>query len=235
MTVPDIQTGYISGDNIPSDISRSDYAWNKDKGSVTKVKICGLRTKSDIAAVNAAVPDYAGFIFDPTRRRYIPPREARSLCRLLDSRITPVAVFVNAPSDQVLETVSLCGIRVVQLHGTESEDYIAYLRQQMPVLKIIKAFSAMRPEDLSGPLKCSADLVLIDHGAGGTGESFDWSILNGFDRPYILAGGLHPENVKQALRRSRPYAVDVSSGVETEGRKDEKKILCFVQAVRSMN
>ena len=217
-------------DDSAQNLTISGYCCSE--GKKPGVKICGLQTEEDIEAVNDALPDYAGFVFDSTRRRYISPQDAGRLCKRLDGRITPVAVFVNASEQLLDEVIDQCGISVFQLHGNEDEAYIGLLRHRLPAVTIIKAFSVSQPEDLPGPLGSSADLVLLDHGTGGTGKPFDWSILTGFKKPYILAGGLHSDNVRQALGVTKPFAVDVSSGVETDGRKDRNKILRFVSVVR---
>ena len=122
-------------------------------------------------------------------------------------------------------------IALIQLHGQEDEAYIAALREKTD-LPIIQAFKISCPEDAARAEKSSADYILLDNGSGGTGQTFDWSHLSGVTRPYILAGGLGPENLAQAVARLAPYAVDLSSGVETDGLKDREKILRAVAAVR---
>ena len=178
---------------------------------MTKIKICGLRRPEDIAYVNEAKPDYAGFIIDvPKSRRNVPREKVRELTALLSPEILPVGVFVNAPMETILSLVTDGTLKAV----------------------LIRAFSIRSPEDLTEAEKSPADFVLLDNGAGGTGETFDWSLLSSFDRPFFLAGGLRLENITEAVSRFHPYALDLSSGVETDGYKDKEKIIAAVAAVR---
>lgn len=252
-----------------------------------KIKICGLRTPADVAAVNAALPEYAGFIFVPMRRRYVAPAQAAILCQQLDPRIRPVGVFVDARVEEILEVLTHCPLDMVQLHGAEDNDYIAMLRAAYrdrfavgirepavdntsagktgpgPInsslenfnknlmgpgpgpgpgpaerarwrreLCIVKAFRVEGADDIRRAEASAADEILLDHGAGGTGERFDWTLLQHCRRRFFLAGGLTPDNVEDAIRVAQPYAVDVSSSLETDGRKDPEKIRRFVAAVR---
>ncbi len=217
-----------------------------------KVKICGLRSPDDARAVNAVLPDYTGFIFDPSRKRYIEPEKAGEIQRLLDERIRPVGVFVNADVAEILEALEICRLDMVQLHGEESDDMIWELREEYERrwrpesssseemrrgqirrrLYIVKAFRIDTEEDIRRAEASAADEILLDHGAGGSGESFDWSLLKNCRRRFFLAGGLTPDNVAEAIRKTGPYAVDVSSSLETDGRKDPEKIKKFMAAVR---
>ena len=199
---------------------------------MTKIKICGLRRPEDIAYVNEAKPDFAGFIIDvPKSRRNVPQEKVRELTALLSPEILPVGVFVNAPMETILSLVTDGTLKAVQLHGQESQSYLEELKKQVAV-PLIRAFSIRSPEDLTEAEKSPADFVLLDNGAGGTGETFDWSLLSSFDRPFFLAGGLRLENITEAVSRFHPYALDLSSGVETEGYKDKEKIIAAVAAVR---
>lgn len=211
-----------------------------------KIKICGLRTPADVAAVNAVLPEYAGFIFVPMRRRYIAPAQAAILCQQLDPRIRPVGVFVDARVEDILEALEHCPLNMVQLHGAEDDDYIARLRAAYRTrfaverpdaavdseLCIVKAFRVEDADDIRRAEASAADEILLDHGAGGTGERFDWTLLQHCHRRFFLAGGLTPDDVEDAIRVTQPYAVDVSSSLETDGRKDPEKIRRFVSAVR---
>lgn len=198
----------------------------------TKIKICGLRRPEDIAYVNEAKPDFAGFIIDvPKSRRNVPREKVRELTALLSPEILPVGVFVNAPMETILSLVTDGTLKAVQLHGQESQSYLEELKKQVAV-PLIRAFSIRSPEDLTEAEKSPADFVLLDNGAGGTGETFDWSLLSSFDRPFFLAGGLRLENITEAVSRFHPYALDLSSGVETDGYKDKEKIIAAVAAVR---
>lgn len=199
---------------------------------MTKIKICGLRRPEDIAYVNEAKPDFAGFIIDvPKSRRNVPQEKVRELTALLSPEILPVGVFVNAPMETILSLVTDGTLKAVQLHGQESQSYLEELKKQVSV-PLIRAFSIRSPEDLTEAEKSPADFVLLDNGAGGTGETFDWSLLSSFDRPFFLAGGLRLENITEAVNRFHPYALDLSSGVETDGYKDKEKIIAAVAAVR---
>ena len=199
---------------------------------MTKIKICGLRRPEDIAYVNEAKPDFAGFIIDvPKSRRNVPREKVRELTALLSPEILPVGVFVNAPMETILSLVTDGTLKAVQLHGQESQSYLEELKKQVAV-PLIRAFAIRSPEDLTEAEKSPADFVLLDNGAGGTGETFDWSLLSSFDRPFFLAGGLRLENITEAVSRFHPYALDLSSGVETDGYKDKEKIIAAVAAVR---
>ena len=199
---------------------------------MTNIKICGLRRPEDIAYVNEAKPDFAGFIIDvPKSRRNVPREKVWELTALLSPEILPVGVFVNAPMETILSLVTDGRLKAVQLHGQESQSYLEELKKQVAV-PLIRAFSIRSPEDLTEAEKSPADFVLLDNGAGGTGETFDWSLLSSFDRPFFLAGGLRLENITEAVSRFHPYALDLSSGVETDGYKDKEKIIAAVAAVR---
>lgn len=202
----------------------------------TIVKICGLMDAADLAAVNAALPDYVGFIATAGFRRSVGREFLEEAARTLDRRITRTGVFVDEPVETIVELAENGLIDAVQLHGSENDAYIAALRELMAkrgaTRQVIKAFAVENARDLDEAARTSADLVLLDSGKG-TGETFDWDLVERFPRPFMLAGGLGPGNVAEAIRRVRPYAVDMSSGVETEGRKDPAKIAAAVSAVRN--
>lgn len=203
-------------------------------GIPARIKICGMRRIEDIEAVNAVRPDYAGFIFDSTRKRYVPFETARELTEHLDPFIEPVGVFVNATVNHVLGGCQMAGIRTVQLHGQETNEYIGELKRQADFpLRIIQAIRIETRADVQRAEKSEADLVLLDNGAGGTGSAFDWSLIRNIRRPFILAGGLGPDNVAAAIRAVHPDGVDASSSLETAGFKDPVKIKNFCAAVRS--
>lgn len=201
----------------------------------TRIKICGLSRMEDIDYVNEAQPDYCGFVIGvPASRRNVTVTQlARLRERLLD-QICPVGVFVNAEPKLIAELLNGGLIDIAQLHGSEDETYIARLRD-LTDKPLIKAFSVQNLSDLEMAEKSSADLVLLDHGKGGTGASFEWELLRHWKkRPYILAGGLDAGNIPEAVSEYHPYAVDLSSSVETGGKKDREKILAAVAAVRSI-
>ena len=200
----------------------------------TKVKVCGLTRPADIAAVNSCKPAYIGFVFARESKRYIAPPQAAILRQQLAAEIAAVGVFVNETPEAVAALLNAGVIDIAQLHGSEDETYIRQLRQQTDKA-IIKAFSVRDAQDIAAAEISSADYVLLDSGQGGTGTAFDWTLLHTMRRPYILAGGLQVNNVAAAVRQLHPYAVDVSSGVETDGVKDGEKIKQFVQMVRREN
>lgn len=198
---------------------------------MTKIKLCGLTRPCDIAAANALHPDFIGFVFASKSKRYAPPALAAELKGMLDPAIQAVGVFVNEAPENVAALLAAGTIDVAQLHGKEDETYIAALRA-LTDRPIIQAFRIDTPEDVEKANRSSADFVLLDSGAGGTGTVFNWELLSGITRPYFLAGGLNPENAEEAVRTLQPYAVDVSSGIETDRLKDETKMAAFVAAVK---
>ena len=202
--------------------------------SKTKIKICGLRRREDILAVNEAKPDYCGFIIEfPSSFRSVTADEVRELVKELDPEIRPVGVFVNAPMELVRTLLDDGTLALVQLHGQEDESYIRELKTYTDKL-IIKAFSIKTAEDIEKALQSPADYILLDQGGGGTGKTFDWSLIPEIQRPFFLAGGIGASNLGQAIREIHPYAVDLSSSVETEKRKDPMKIRQVVDIVREI-
>lgn len=199
-----------------------------------KVKICGLRTMEDIQAVNSCKPDFAGFIVEyPKSRRSITSDELKKLIRQLDPSICAVGVFVNAPFVLVADLLDQKVIQMAQLHGQEEESYIRQLQDETGK-KVIKAFSVKTEEDIAKAKASSADYILLDQGGGGTGKTFDWMLAGGISRPYFLAGGLGVDNLEKAVHYLSPWAVDLSSSVETNGKKDPEKIRQAVELVRKL-
>ena len=199
---------------------------------MTRIKICGLSRPCDVAFVNEARPDWCGFIIDfPRSHRSVTPRQALALRRQLAPGIVPVGVTVDQPVEAVAALLREGVVDVAQLHGTEDESYLAALRALAPGHPLWKAFTLRTPDDLSAALASGADMILLDSGKG-TGQTFDWSLLRGVARPFLLAGGLTPENIPRAVRAVHPWGVDLSSGVETDRRKDRDKILAAVAAAR---
>lgn len=203
----------------------------------TKVKICGLKREEDIAAVNQWKPDYIGFVFADTKRK-VTDQQAKQLKSLLSNDILAVGVFVN---DTIEHIAGLCKdkiIDLVQLHGDEDETYISDLRKVVdcPILRAIRVKDTL---DLQKGETSSADYVLLDtyrkDAYGGTGEPFDTGLIPEGYRPYFLAGGISADNVEENIRSLRPYAVDVSSSVETDGFKDSEKIREIIEKVRECN
>lgn len=197
---------------------------------MTKIKLCGLKRVCDIEWANELKPDYIGFVFVKQSRRYVSPNDAGELKRLLHPSIKVAGVFVDAELEVIAGIEEQNIIDVVQLHGSEDETYLRQLRERINV-PIFQAFCIKTEEDVKRAEESSADMVLLDAGAG-CGEVFDWSLLKNINRPYFLAGGLTPENVSDALEGLHPYGVDASSALETDGVKDKVKMAAFVKAVR---
>ena len=197
---------------------------------MTKIKLCGLSRPCDIEEANALRPDYIGFVFAPESRRYVMPWQAAELKGLLSPEIAAVGVFVGEAPETVAELLNSGVIDAAQLHGEENSGYIRQLRQ-LTDRPLVQAFRIRTARDAELAGASTADYVLLDSGAG-TGSVFDWQLVQRIRRPYFLAGGLNAENVESAVKLLRPFAVDVSSGIETEGRKDRSKMAAFVAAVR---
>lgn len=197
---------------------------------MTKIKFCGLTRESDIAYANVLAPEYVGFVFAEKSRRYIPPEKAAILRKNLNASIIPVGVFVDEAPEKIADLVERNIIEIAQLHGNEDEAYIRHLRR-LTTAKIIKAFCIKGKVDILAANASPADFVLLDSG-GGSGELFDHTLIKGMTRPYFLAGGLTPQNVRTAVEKFHPFAVDASSSLETDGYKDKTKMTAFVRAVR---
>lgn len=196
----------------------------------TKVKLCGMTRPEEILVVNKLKPDYVGFVFWPKSKRALTRDRAQELREMLSPDIPAVGVFVDEDPEVILSLVGAGIIQVVQLHGHETEETLNWLRERTDV-PLWKAFKVRGPEDVAAANASSADLVLLDNGYG-TGEPFDWTLMKDVRRPFLLAGGLTPENAEDAIGRFRPYGLDVSSGIETDGVKDPEKMTEFVRRVR---
>ena len=198
---------------------------------MTKIKLCGLFRTEDAETANELRPEYVGFVFAKGSKRYVEPSEARKLRRILLPEIKSVGVFLKDDMEKVAEIAEEGIIDLIQLHGGEGKEYIGKLREHTKK-PIIEAFTVRDQADVRRAQESSADMILLDAGAG-EGETFDWSYLMKGGRPYFLAGGLDPENVALAVEMISPYAVDVSSGIESGGKKDRDKMIAFVKAVRN--
>lgn len=196
-----------------------------------KIKICGLFRDCDIDYVNEAMPDFIGFVFAKSRRQ-VSTVWAEAMRPRLKSEITPVGVFVNESLAKVAQLLNDSIIEIAQLHGEETEQYIKALKS-LTNKPIIKAVRVLSQEDIEAAQHTVADFLLLDNGTGGTGESFDWSLVSQMKKPFFLAGGLKADNIEQAIAATNPYAVDLSSGVETGGMKDRDKILEIVRRMRN--
>lgn len=199
----------------------------------TRIKLCGMWREVDIEGVNAARPDYVGFVIDfPKSKRSLTRERVAQLSSQVDDRIVRVGVFVDEPQEFVAELFDAGTIDVAQLHGHEDEEYIARLRAISDV-RIWQAFQVRDAAATERARASSADMVVVDAGQG-TGRVFDWSLVQGLDRDFILAGGLGPDNVAAAIEQVRPWGVDMSSGIETDGVKDPEKMRAAVAAARKM-
>ena len=197
---------------------------------MTKIKFCGLTRPCDIEAANEIKPDYIGFVFAPKSKRRVSYKQAVDLKNLLDKDIKAVGVFLNEDIDQVISLLNLGIIDAAQLHGDESVEYITRIQKETGK-PVIKAFQIHSEQDVTCAEKTIADYIILDAGTG-EGKTFDWALVENFKKPYFLAGGLNPGNVTDAMRKLNPYALDVSTGIETDGLKDKNKMAEFAAAVR---
>lgn len=201
-----------------------------------KIKLCGMFRECDIDYANEAMPDYIGFVLEfPKSHRSIDFETAKQLRSRLAPGIKAVGVFVNSPETTCAEYANCGIIDVIQLHGSEDAEYIARLRE-LTGAPIIKAAKVRSSGDVKQVQELGADFVLLDNGTG-TGEMFDHSLLDGTEirQPFFLAGGLTPDNLRQAAEKIKPFCVDLSSGVETNRVKDKGKMLAAVKAAREIH
>ncbi|MGN0176930.1 MAG: phosphoribosylanthranilate isomerase [Methanobrevibacter sp.] len=198
---------------------------------MVKIKICGIKRMEDIEVVNKYVPDYIGFVFADSKRK-ISHDLAKKLKDKLNPNITSVGVFVNASQDEILDLFNKGIIEIAQLHGNESEEYIIDLKEKTNhELKIINAIEMSQDTDLLRYDKSLADYLLLDSGKG-SGKTFDWQwIRSDLKKDFFLAGGLNSQNIQKAIKEFNPYAIDLSSSLETNGLKDEIKIKEIMEVV----
>ncbi len=217
-----------------------------------KVKMCGISKVETIPVVVEAKPDYMGFVFAPSKRQ-VTVDQAKTLVEELHKQYTKrynngteqsnndeiktVGVFVNETLDNLVTIATEVNLDVVQLHGDEDEAFIQSLKERTNV-EVWKAVQIRSAADAEAWIDSSADMLLFDayhkDERGGTGEVFDWSCLDEFERPFMLAGGIDSTNVARAIRTVRPYGIDISSGIETDGVKDDEKITAFTNIVRTI-
>ena len=217
-----------------------------------KVKMCGISKVETIPAVVEAKPDYMGLVFAPSKRQ-VTVDQAKTLVEELHKQYTKrynngaeqsnndeiktVGVFVNETLDNLVSIATEANLDVVQLHGDEDEAFIQSLKERTNV-EVWKAVQIRSAADAEAWIDSSADMLLFDayhkDERGGTGEVFDWSCLDEFERPFMLAGGIDSTNVARAIRTVRPYGIDISSGIETDGVKDNEKITAFTKLVRTI-
>ena len=210
-----------------------------------KVKMCGISKVETIPAIVDAKPDYMGLVFAPSKRQ-VTVEQAKILVEELHKQyavrynsetIKIVGVFVNETIENLLKIAEEVKLDVIQLHGDEDESFIQILKEQSNV-EVWKAVQVRSAADAEKWIDSSADMLLFDayhkDERGGTGEVFDWSSLDEFERPFMLAGGIDSTNVARAIRTVRPYGIDISSGIETEGVKDDEKMKAFTNSVRTI-
>lgn len=210
---------------------------------MTRIKICGIREEAHALAATEAGAELIGFVFAPARRR-VSPAKAREIADTVKkgSKVKSVGVFVDAPASEVNRIADFCGLDLVQLSGNETWSYCRQIAR--PIIKAVRIGQQLR-EDINAELTAGLKILsprrfitLLDSQAegqyGGTGIAFNWSLAQQVARefPVIIAGGLDPKNVAQAIETATPWGVDVSSGVETDGAKDIAKIKAFIEAVR---
>lgn len=236
----------------------------KDTGGfMTRIKLCGLTRIQDIEIANKLKPEYIGFIFWDRSSRNVSAIQAARLKGKLDPEIQAVGVFVNAPAEQVISYYNVGIIDIAQLHGNENEEYIKKLHDAgLTVIKAFKMKKTGENINLAGnanietpekptgnaitetygkstddviteAVKSSADYIMFDPGKG-EGATFNWQLIKGIKREFFLAGGLIPENIEKAVETVQPFAVDVSSGIETNGHKDPDKMAAFVKNTRAL-
>lgn len=213
--------------------------------STTKIKICGLRRLEDVEYVNNYKPDYVGFVFAKSKRQ-VTKEVAEELKGALDPTIIRVGVFVNQSVEWVADLINRDIIQYAQLHGDEDHEYIKELRSSISNniidadysrrTGIVKAVRVKDELDIDRANSYDCDYVLLDTFSmeceGGNGKTFDWSMIKKMNKPFFLAGGINESNVLQAIQTVKPYGVDASSGLETDGYKDVDKVKNFVEKIR---
>ena len=192
---------------------------------MTKVKICGLSSKEAVETAVSAGTDYIGFVFAPSKRQ-VTLEQAAELAKLIPVNVKKVGVFVSPSRVQLLEAIEKVGLDLVQVHGQVGDD----LLEDLPCASI----QAVQVDENGHVPHSRADYLLFDAPVAGSGKTFDWGQLDtsGLAQPFFIAGGLKEDNVAKAIQHFTPYAVDVSSGVETDGQKDHEKIRRFIERVK---
>lgn len=194
------------------------------------IKICGLRRMEDIEAVNIYKPDMIGFVFAENRTRQISVEDASRFRKALSKDIKAVGVFVNQDTEYIAKLLNTGIIDMAQLHGQESEADVRKIKE-LTGKTVIKAVSVASKEDVALWQESEADYLLFDNGAGGTGKTFDWSLIEDNRKPFFLAGGINESNVREALLCGADV-IDISGGVETDGFKDAAKIHDIIEIIR---
>ncbi len=210
---------------------------------MTKVKICGLRTHDDVTIVNEFMPDYIGYVFAKSKRQ-ITLQQALSLSKNISDNIKKVGVFANQPLDFTANVLLSGAIDFIQLHGDEDTeyenqlfDYLAKNGIEQPQDCCIKVYRIRSKDDILATKNTTCSTLLLDafsaNARGGTGEKFDWSLIENIKKPFFLAGGINAENVAKAIKTAHPFAIDASSSLETDGKKDRLKVKKFISAIRN--
>ena len=199
---------------------------------MTKIKICGLKRELDIEYINEFLPEFAGFVFYPKSKRYVDFEKAKSLKSKLDKNIKAVGVFVNEDIEKILFLCKNDIIDIIQLHGNEDEEYIKKLKEktEKPVIKAVR-IDENKKDYSSIFVDTSADYILLDSTAG-SGKTFDWEKVSLPKKPFFAAGGINIKNAEKAIKIFTPFALDISSGVETDGVKDREKIKDIINLIR---
>ena len=192
---------------------------------MTKVKICGLSTKEAVKTAVSAGADYIGFVFAPSKRQ-VTLEQAAELTKIIPTNVKKVGVFVSPSHEELLEAIEKVDLDLVQIHGQVADD----LFDDLPCGSI----QAVQVDEGGHVPNSQADYILFDAPVAGSGQTFDWGRLDttGVAQPFFIAGGLHEDNVVEAIQHFNPFAVDVSSGVETDGQKDHEKIRRFIERVK---
>ena len=193
---------------------------------MTKVKICGLSTKGAVETAVSAGADYIGFVFAPSKRQ-VTLEQAAELAKFIPSHIQKVGVFVSPSRADLLEAIEKVGLDLVQVHG----QVVDKLFENLPCGSI----QAVQVDERGHVPNSQADYLLFDAPVAGSGQTFDWGRLDTTElaQPFFIAGGLNEDNVARAIQHFSPFAVDVSSGVETDGQKDHEKIRRFIERVKN--
>lgn len=201
---------------------------------MTKIKICGIFREEDAAYINESRPDYFGMVIGvPASHRNVTAEAAARIRRMIDPEIPAVGVFVDADPGMICTLLEKGIIQIAQLHGKETDADIRFIRERSRK-PVWKAFRIRSAADIAAAENSPADLAVLDNGAG-TGQQFDWRLLENMKRPFALAGGLNEANLEDAVSRFHPYLCDLSSGVETDGRKDPQKIRRVTGMIRALN
>ena len=193
---------------------------------MTKVKICGLSTKGAVETAVSAGADYIGFVFAPSKRQ-VTLEQAAELAKIIPTYVKKVGVFVSPSRAELLEAIEKVGLDLVQIHGQVADDLFA----DLPCSSI----QAVQVDGNGHVPNSQADYLLFDAPVAGSGQTFDWGLLDTKDlsQPFFIAGGLNEDNIEEAIQHFTPFAVDVSSGVETDGQKDHEKIRRFIERVKN--